>query len=257
MSDQPVYGQLQGFTDRMRNLARRAGDNWGTDVLYTPSRRCSCVTGRGQARVDCKVCKGFGFFWVAGDEEKLRCQISQAVAHRDLVLTGFIERTDLVVTLERRRFTTRNDRIRMARVDLFGTFSGGESEVLVRAAAGAVDPLPYRVARINTVQVADPETGAVTDYRPGVDVVAEGAALRWPAHEASPVAGATAPPRDARYTLDYLADYDWLVQEPPAPRTIAHDWLGGRLLVRRWIRDQRRDDEQTVAANVSRIGLRN
>ena len=233
----------------MHRLAFHAQRVWrsenvrtGTYVYWTPATRCSCSGEDGHARADCRLCGGFGFFWRASNERKLRAEVTQATSHRDYLALGFVSREDLAIAPEKKPVQSgANDRIRLARPDLFTYALRAEQEVLTRG-KGATDAIAQRCVRLLEVVRTDDRVGSVTSYRPNVDVTFSGNVLTWLASTGSPPVGTVAPPSGVQYSVSYMADYDWVITENPTVRSIGDVEIGPRWYVRRYLRDQRNND---------------
>lgn len=229
-----VYGRKDRLADHQRHLIRANGRLVGTYVRWTPAIRCSCALEGGQVMTTCRVCRGWGWWWPDEEERLIGGDLTQATVHRDYQVMGLLMPGDIVFVPERNAHFGVQDRFRVARPDLHHLKIRAEAELVVRAQYGATDDLPYRVTELLHVTRTNPHTGEINRYRPGYDVTAAGYTLTWDALLPAPThPDSTAPPPGTRYSVDFLADYDWLVVEPTSPRAISNVALGSKVLLRK------------------------
>lgn len=237
-----VTGRLDRQAKQVQRINRDEQKRTGTHILYTPRLRCSCMGRSGNTNIVCRVCDGFGWFWRDEDEYSTRAILQSANLHRELVNMGFVQHGDLVAQFDRNPPTLAPyDRVRLNPDGLFTFAMAGESEIVERG-TGPLDFMQQRAFRAASVVLTDPESGRVVRYRLGVDcaIAEKSNVVAW-------LAGGERPPEGTRYGVTYLADYDWLVTQPPAATAIGGVGFQGKILLSRRMKDQR--DAQDQAAD--------
>ncbi len=251
-AEEQVYGRKDRLVSAEQDLSRRGAREFATYAYWTPAIRCSCRLIDGQVKTTCRVCRGWGWFWLDQDERQIAGEITQATLHREYQVSGVLLPGDLVFAPEKRQQFGVQDRFRLARPDLYHFDVRAESELVVRdSRGGPVDTLRDRIAHLLRVTRADPATGDVTRYRVDIDVTPSGNTLTWDAALPSPHAGTIQPGPGIAYAIDYVADHDWLVVEPPTPRAVSNVGLPTKLLLRRRARDVRLDTKPAFNPGMS------
>lgn len=233
-----VLVRMNPFANDIRRLTREEMQRTGTTVHYTPSTRCSCRRPDGQVSPGCRVCDGYGWFWEPGAEIVVRAILMDGTQERQLAALGLVQRGDLAIVLDRRlTVAAPEDRVRL-NVDHLRTFAiPNEVEIVVRHLSAATDSLMQRSNQVLQVIQSDPLRGTTVVYREGVSFsVAPGTNhVDWVlGDDAIPVPGP-----GTTYSIKYMADYDWIMKQPPLTKQVGSVGLQGRFILSRRQRDQR------------------
>jgi hypothetical protein len=211
----------------------------GTLVQYTPGHRCSCVT-HGDAKVGCRVCDGYGWYWVEAEERPIRAILMDGQVERQLAALGLVNRGDLAIVIRNRRVAYKpEDRIRLNPGHLRTFDIPAESEVVTRRASGDTDTLAQRNNKIIAVEQADPLRGTVATWTEGqdFDAPAQTNQIVWRA--------GLGPAPQTTYTATYMADYDWVMKQPTVTAAAGSAGFQRRMVLTRRQRDQRAAQDLT------------
>jgi hypothetical protein len=244
-----VYGRVDRNAMQIGRLNREEQRRTGSHVLYTPRRRCSCLHPlTRQPDLGCRVCDGVGWYWRGQDECQIRAIVQGAGLHRDLIAQGLVQPGDLVIQFDR---PPRNlapwDRVRLNPHGLYTLAIAAEAAVVVRAdveleeGEGDVvpyDDIQYRIARIFSIDQADPRSGSTVTYPASSYTVAPCTnRITW-------LADAPQPEPGTQYTVNYLVDWDWIVSEPVAPTALGAVGFQGKVALSRRMKDERHEQER-------------
>lgn len=232
-----VYGRLDRNAMQINRLNREEMKRTGTHVWYTPRRRCSCLHPvTRQVDLGCRVCDGVGWYWLPADERVIRAVVQSGSLHRDLIAMGLVQAGDLVIQFDRNPQNLAPwDRVRLDPHHLFTFAIPGEAAVVERG-EGTDDSLQYRVAKIFSIDRANPRTGEVVSYPETSYAIGRNTnTITWVA-DPQPVLG-------DQYTVNYLVDWDWIVSEPTAPSALGPVGFQGKIPLSRRMKDERLQQE--------------
>lgn len=209
-----VYYNNSRFDLRLQYyLTEIAGDS----IQHYKAMPCTCSRDPNRAQPGCLACYGTGRAHMAA--RTVRGLLTMAQQHKDLAAQGMLLAGDLVFSPEMHDTDFADfDMVRIA----YAEGASWPGETWVRMAD--TQRLYYPVKTLYQVSQFDPDTGARTDYVSGTDFTISGRLLTWMADK-GPAIGTP-------FSLRYKAQFEWLVQVPPAPRFEMGTPLGMRVVLR-------------------------
>lgn len=199
-----------------RNLIARRG----TCVLWEKTAPCTCTPPGEAPDPTCAGCHGTGRVLVG--KKVIRGLVTNATQDRTLMQAAWVQDGDLLFSQYPSSCDQLNDfdRIVLIEVDTGEPFMG---EKLLRG-SGVKDRLTYNIQAIQYVSQTDPDTGVTTYYDLNNDFTFSGRDITW--------VGGHQPAAKSTYSVQYRANYEYTVVNPPFIRYEGQSNLGQRVILK-------------------------